>query len=311
MPEIKDVSGTAFVVAEFRAEENRERAPLYQRSGRRTVSERGQPAGGCTSGRALPARQGNGQGADELARRHAREAHPLALPAGGDPRRRSGYARGQETGGWRGLLRDRRSGDAAVEAGVLRAGGIEVDVTFIPGNYVTDGLIDLLARNGFDFDPADVLHLGREHDVLAARQREGHPHRAQDSRQAIPAVVRLHGRKPVVTNTTGDSGITTLVESFASMGAPWLSGIRDIQRLRARSAPEPHRGLQDRRAPSHLLARPPGRVANLHLLFGLHGRRRAAFERTFITVALCGCVRVAARHDAMACAEPATQKEMP
>lgn len=30
VPAIKDVSGTAFVVAEFRAEENREAAPLYR-----------------------------------------------------------------------------------------------------------------------------------------------------------------------------------------------------------------------------------------------------------------------------------------
>ncbi len=30
--------------------------------------------------------------------------------------------------------------------------GFDVDVTFIPGNYVTDGLIELLTQNGFDFD---------------------------------------------------------------------------------------------------------------------------------------------------------------
>src|SRR6187551_113872 len=30
MPQIRNVSGTAFVVAEYRAEENREAAPLYQ-----------------------------------------------------------------------------------------------------------------------------------------------------------------------------------------------------------------------------------------------------------------------------------------
>ena len=35
----------------------------------------------------------------------------------------------------------------------------------------------------------------------------------------------------VISKTTGDSGITSLVESFATMGAPWLSGIRDIQSL--------------------------------------------------------------------------------
>src|SRR4029077_7290479 len=38
---------------------------------------------------------------------------------------------------------------------------IRVNVRFIPGNYVTDGLIDLLARNGFDFDvPTYVIWEG-------------------------------------------------------------------------------------------------------------------------------------------------------
>ena len=35
----------------------------------------------------------------------------------------------------------------------------------------------------------------------------------------------------VISKTTGDSGITRLVESFANMGAPWLSGICDVQRF--------------------------------------------------------------------------------
>ena len=33
----------------------------------------------------------------------------------------------------------------------------------------------------------------------------------------------------VILKTTGDTGITNLVETFASMGAPWISGISDIQ----------------------------------------------------------------------------------
>lgn len=32
----------------------------------------------------------------------------------------------------------------------------------------------------------------------------------------------------VISKTTGDPGITRLVESFSSMGAPWLCGIRDL-----------------------------------------------------------------------------------
>jgi hypothetical protein len=35
----------------------------------------------------------------------------------------------------------------------------------------------------------------------------------------------------VIAKTTGDPGVTALVESFANMDAPWLSGITDIHRL--------------------------------------------------------------------------------
>jgi len=35
----------------------------------------------------------------------------------------------------------------------------------------------------------------------------------------------------VISKTTGDPGVTTLVESFANMGAPWLSGIKDVTGL--------------------------------------------------------------------------------
>ena len=35
----------------------------------------------------------------------------------------------------------------------------------------------------------------------------------------------------VITRTTGDPGIVTLVEAFANMGAPWISGIADIRNL--------------------------------------------------------------------------------
>jgi hypothetical protein len=35
----------------------------------------------------------------------------------------------------------------------------------------------------------------------------------------------------VITKTTGDAGLTALVESFEAMGAPWLSGIDNIHDL--------------------------------------------------------------------------------
>lgn len=35
----------------------------------------------------------------------------------------------------------------------------------------------------------------------------------------------------VIAHTTGDAGVTTLVESFQRMGAPWTYGINDLEDL--------------------------------------------------------------------------------
>jgi hypothetical protein len=40
--------------------------------------------------------------------------------------------------------------------------GIEADVEFIPGNYVTDGLIDLLEEDNFDFNLQTALQHSTE-----------------------------------------------------------------------------------------------------------------------------------------------------
>src|SRR6185295_15074001 len=108
--------------------------------------------------------------------------------------------------------------------------GIAVNVKFIPGNYVNDGLIDLLTRNGFDFDAPTYfiwegntmyLPLDTVKHILTELRRHVKRFRLSFDYMA----------EAVISKTTGDPGITSLVESFAAMGAPWLSGIRDVQSL--------------------------------------------------------------------------------
>ena len=105
---------------------------------------------------------------------------------------------------------------------------VQTDVTFISGNYVTDGLIELLTRNGFDVDlPTYViwegntmyLPLEKMEQTLATLRR--HVTRFQISFDYMA--------DSVISRTTGDQGITRLVDSFAEMGAPWLTGVRDIR----------------------------------------------------------------------------------
>jgi O-methyltransferase involved in polyketide biosynthesis len=108
--------------------------------------------------------------------------------------------------------------------------GIDVALKFVPGNYVTDALVDLLKRHAFDCDlPTYFIWEG---NTMYLRL---------DSVKHILAELRTHVRRfglsfdymaeSVIGKTTGDSGIASLVECFAAMGAPWLSGVRDAQGL--------------------------------------------------------------------------------
>jgi O-methyltransferase involved in polyketide biosynthesis len=99
------------------------------------------------------------------------------------------------------------------------------NVKFIPGNYVTDGMIELLIRSGFD--PTLPTYFIWEGNTM---------YLPLDCTKQILDVTRFrlsfdYMAESVISKTTGDAGITRLVESFANMGAPWLSGIRDARIL--------------------------------------------------------------------------------
>jgi len=118
----------------------------------------------------------------------------------------------------------------AVKRACYAEQGFNVNVKFIPGNYVTDGLIDLLAQNGFDFTlptyfiwEGNTMYLPLETTKQVLTQIRNSVRRFRLSFDYMA--------ESVISKTTGDPGITSLVESFASMGAPWLSGIRDVKNL--------------------------------------------------------------------------------
>lgn len=227
---IQDVSGTAFVVAEFRAEENGAAAPLYHdpivsmflgdesRSAAARIATRFPAVKDMVK---LRTRYLDDM-LDRQLRANVRQV--LILGAGLDTRavrKRAPNVRYFEI-------------DDPVTLGHKQAcyaqHGIEADVRFIPGNYVTDGFIDQLRRNGFDFTlptyviwEGNVMYLPIESDRHVLSELRRH-------------VVRFHVSfdylaDAVITKTTGDPGIVTLVESFANMGAPWVSGISDIGRF--------------------------------------------------------------------------------
>ena len=230
MARIENVSGTAFVVAQFRAEENRETSPLYQ-----------DPVVGLFL--------------DEHTRRAADQVVAGCPPVGDLVKIRTRYfddvLEAQLRAGIRqvvilGAGLDTRSvrkpapgvtyfeidDEATLKLKECRyeQQGIYANVTFIPGNYVFDGLIEMLGRNGFDFDlPTYFIWEGNTMYLPMASNRHvltELKHYVKHFRLSFDYMAEA-----VITKTTGDAEVTRVVENFAQMGAPWVTGIRDVRRL--------------------------------------------------------------------------------
>src|SRR5262245_13622482 len=230
MAQIKDVSGTAFVVAEFRAEENRETTPLYEDSiVGLFLSEASRHAAGLVAA-SFPHVKDlvkiRTKYFDDTLERHilSQFRQVVILGAGLDTR----AVRKQAAGVTYFEIDDPAT--LKLKQSCYEREGITVNVKFIPGNYATDGMIDLLTQNGFDLDlPTYVIWEGNTMylplDVVK--------HVLAELRRCVKRfrVSFDYMAESVIAKTTGDPCITRLVESFASMGAPWLSGIRDIQGL--------------------------------------------------------------------------------
>ena len=230
MAQIKNVTGTAFVVAEFRAEENNEAAPLYRDSVVGLfLNEDTKQAAGRVAGSFPPVR--------DLVRIRTKyfddvlEAQLLSqvrqvviLGAGLDTRAVRMPAPGVA------YFEIDDSATLNLKRTRYRERGIEGAVTFIPGNYVTNGVIELLDRRDFDFGlptyfiwEGNTMYLPLDGTRHVLAQLKKYVTRFQVSFDYMADAV--------ISRTTGDAGITRLVESFAAMGAPWVSGIRDIHSL--------------------------------------------------------------------------------
>jgi methyltransferase (TIGR00027 family) len=230
MSTIQDVSGTAFVVAEYRAEENREPFPIYSdpvvglflsdasREAAERVSSRFPAVKDMVKTRT---RYFDDMLEQQIA---AGVRQVVILGAGLDTRavrKQSAAVRYFEIDDPATVeLKQRCYADARI---VPR-------VTLIPGNYVTDGLIDLLRSNGFDFAmptyliwEGNVMYMPLADDKRTMQQLKKHLKRFRLSFDYLSDAV--------IAKSTGDRSLTVLVESFEAMRAPWVSGIDDIYAL--------------------------------------------------------------------------------
>jgi methyltransferase (TIGR00027 family) len=227
---IENVSGTAFVVAEFRAEENAEPAPLYvDPIVGLFLNDDSKRAAGRVAASFPPSRdlvrirtKYLDDTLDKQLRSNVRQV--VILGAGLDTRAVRKHSAEVS------YFEIDDPATLRLKQACYERHRFDINVTFTPGDYVRDGLITLLARSGIAFDrptyfiwEGNTMYLPRDYTRQVLAELQSHFRRFELSFDYMA--------DSVVSKTTGDSAITRLVESFARMGAPWVSGIGDIDAL--------------------------------------------------------------------------------
>ena len=149
---VTNVTGTAFVVAEYRAEENYAVNPLYRddivglflsAASRRAAA---QAAAGFPLVKELV--KIRTRYFDDMLERQVGLGcrQVVVLGAGLDTRAVRKASHGVT------YFEIDDPATLALKRRCYERAQLNINVTFIPGNYVTDGLVAMLARNGFDFD---------------------------------------------------------------------------------------------------------------------------------------------------------------
>src|SRR3990170_871833 len=226
MTDIKNVTGTAFVVAEFRAGENREPDPLYVDSvvpiflDARTKQAADVIAGSFPAG-VMNVKIRTRYFDDELDREIANGCRQIViLGAGLDTRAERKAAPGVVYF----EIDDQNTLDFKRER--LKAAGYAAPTVFIPGNYVASGVLPLLEANGFKRElptlliwEGNTMYLTRDTTMNVLRElRQG---------LAAFSIAFDYMSEQVIAYATGEDDITKFVERFAAMGAPWHFGIND------------------------------------------------------------------------------------
>jgi methyltransferase (TIGR00027 family) len=230
MTAIQDVTGTAFIVAEYRAQENAEQNPIYRDPiVPLFLSEQTRQAADRIAGGFPP----SGQGVrlrtryfdDQLENQLSRGCQQVViLGAGLDTR----GVRKQAPGVTYFEIDDADTLNFKRER-LVRA-GIDTQIVYIPGNYVGDNLLRLLGANDFDVNlltyviwEGNTMYLNRSAvlEVLTELRRN----------VTKFGISFDYLTDAVINYSTGDERISAFVKRFAEMGAPWTFGVDDLDAL--------------------------------------------------------------------------------
>ncbi len=233
MTEIQKVAGTAFVVAEFRNDENSEAHPLYHDPFVSLFLNRESKEAADRISQSFPPIRTNvrlrTRYFDDRLRRQIDHGFRqiLILGAGLDTRPQRIAAKGVA------YFEIDAPETQAFKKARLEENSVDPNTTYIGADYVTDGMLALLRQSGLDFSlPTHVIWEGNTMYL-----DDGSVHRILT--ELMSAIERCSASfdylaEAVIRDETGDPEIAGVVARFAAMGAPWTYGIDDLAELAAR-----------------------------------------------------------------------------
>ncbi len=230
MSPTKNVSGTAFIIAEFRAEENEETAPLYTDRIVKLFLNYETHTLADNIAQTFPS-------AKEMIKLRTKYfddvlsnqisvccKQVVILGSGLDTR-----AVRQNVEGVTYFEIDSKT-TLQLKEESLKKNNITANVRYIPGDYVKDDLVSLLEQNHFNFDiptfflwEGNTTLLDEEDAIFVLKQIRDN---VKDFRLSFDYM-----SDKVISRTTGYQDINDYIDKYESLYAPWRTGFENIETL--------------------------------------------------------------------------------
>ena len=226
----KNVTGTAFIVAEFRAEENAETAPLYtdnvvkiwlNEETKRIAGEIAQNSPAAKEMIKLRTKYFDDVLSNQIL---AGCKQVVILGSGLDTR--AARMNGESVDYWE--IDDRAT--LELKAETLKANKVTANVRYIPGDYVQDNLIALLRQSQLDFEQPTYFLWEGNTTLLAKKDVIFVLEQIRDNFNDFKLSFDYMSQK-VIARTTGYQDINDYIDKYESMYAPWITGFENIETL--------------------------------------------------------------------------------
>jgi len=227
---MKNVTGTAFIVAEFRAEENEEAIPLYtdnvvkiwlNEETKKIASHIAQSSPAAKEMVKLRTKY-----FDDVLSNQILGGCKQVVILGSGLDTRAARINGEKVTYFE--IDDRATLQLKEET--LKANKVTANVRYLPGDYVKDGLISLLKQSEFDFDlptfflwEGNTTLLGQKDVILVLEQIRDNVHNFRLSFDYMS--------DKVILRTTGYQDINDYIDKYESMYAQWITGFEKIATL--------------------------------------------------------------------------------